>query len=212
MKHLLAAMLVTAALASACSSLAGHPQPGDMGVFFTPHPSSGAAAVLNGIVAFEYFDVYVVSFDVPQGMEAYEFELLPPSGVLVAGGRLLPAGATDFGAGADNWIVGTGGVCQGQVGPFTLVTYASCLFLTPPLDDSTFCLGGATPSSFPAEYPRQADSPGYLACNSPGELHRFGEAYAGCATINQVNIPQPVAAATESFGTLKAAYGGVAGQ
>jgi hypothetical protein len=199
-------MLVAAAVVSAGSTFAEQPEPGDLGVFFTPHPTSGAGAVLNGIEAFEPFDVYVVSFNVPQGMEAYEFGLpLPPAG-FVTGSRLLPAGSTDFGVGEDNWIVGTGRVCQGQFGAFTLVTYAAVLFLAPPGNDVWFCLEGASPSSFPYSWP------GYLACNSPGEFRYFGAAYEGCATINQLNIPIPISGATTSVGTLKAAYGGAGDQ
>jgi hypothetical protein len=202
MRTIVATLLIATVVTSASLAFAEQADPGDMGVFFTSNPISGAQAVLNDVGAFELFDVYVVSFDVPKGMEAYEFELPVPGPGIVTGGRLLPAGATDFGAGEDNWIVGTGGVCQGQVGPFTLVTYAAILFLAAPGNDVLFCLEGANPSSFPN------GAPGYLACNSPGELHNFGAAYWGCATVNPLNIPQPIRGAKESFGGLKALFGG----
>jgi hypothetical protein len=200
MRAFLVSAMFVAVVGSTGLSWAEQPDPGDMGVFFTPTPVSGAQAVLNGVQPFEFFDVYVVSFDVPSGMDAYEFSVNLSAFLVVTGGRNLPASAEDSGAGNDNWIVGTGGICRGQVGPFVLVTYSGVGFVSSPAPEENFiCLSGATPSSF-------ADGlPGYLTCNSPGELHEFGRAYLGCAVVNGVCCP--IATAKSSFGSLKRSYG-----
>lgn len=176
-------------------------QPGDLGVFFTQAPTTGADAVKNGVVPYAPAgDVYVVQFGI--GVEAYEFTLTLPAGALVSGGRLMPAGCTDFGAGDDNWIVGTGGACLGEgAASQWLVKYASLLFLSAPGNDATICLSAANPTSFPS-----SPGPGYLRCAAAGELHNYGAAYEGCAIINRTNLPEPVADEASSFGALKAAY------
>jgi len=199
MKKLL--FLVTAVSVLALAGMA-HAQadPGDLGIFFTATPTTGADAVRDGVAAFAPFNVYVVTFDVPAGMEAYEFAIQMPAGAVVSAGRVLPAGATDFGPGDDNFIVGTGGLCHGQTGPFALVTYNGVLFLAAVANDVTLCLVGSSPTSFPN------GAPGYLACDSPGDLRNFGSAYAGCAIINHLTLPIPVPNEATSFGALKAAY------
>lgn len=151
------------------------PEPGDVGVFFD---AEGMSYVRPGTVPFVPFDLFVVAFAPPGGMEAYEFALTLPAGAIVSQGRLLPPGATDFGAGDDNWIVGTGGICQGLADTVVLVTYRGLLFLAAPSNDATICLQAAQPSSFPNQLP------GYLVCNSPGDLRTFAAAYAGCAILN----------------------------
>ena len=174
--------------------------PGDLGVFFD---AEATVTAIDGVVAFESFDVYVVSFDVPGGMEAYEFQLLPqfPSGLVVSGGRVLPPGATDFGQGEDNWIVGTGGLCHGQNGLFVLVAYHGILFLSNPGVGWPFCLAGAEPTSFP-----NGGGPGYLVCSSPGVLRNFGFAYRGCAEVNPCPLCGAIPDAVSSFGGLKARF------
>jgi hypothetical protein len=210
MRAILVSVLVATAtiVVSSGPAFGEQPDPGDIGIFFTSNPTSGADAVLDNVGYLQPFDIYVVSFDVPKGMEAYEFGLTVVPNAIPTGGTVLPVGATDFGSGDYNWIVGTGGVCRGQVGPFVLVKYAAVVFLASPGDDVALCLLGATPSSF------ANGRPGYLACNSPGELHNFGAAYRGCALINPTPYggEVPVPDAKQSFGTLKAGYGGTAAQ
>lgn len=198
MKKLL--MLATVVCAIALAGMAyAQAEPGDLGVFFSATPTTGADAVRNGTVAFAPFNMYVISFDV--GSEAFEFGLQLPAGLIVSGGRSTCPTCTDFGAGDDNWIVGTGGVCWGAAaGPTVLATYAGALFLAPPANDATICLIGAVPSSFPNGLP------GYLVCDAPGLLRNYGAAYEGCAIINRVALPEPVPADATSFGALKAAY------
>lgn len=179
---------------------AGGAAPGDIGIFFVEEPATGGDA-REVALPFEPFDIFVVSFDVPGGMEAYEFGITVPMGMLVSGGRLLPPGATDFGAGDDNWIVGTGGNCIGAVGSFALVRYAAALFLAPVGLDVPICLTPATPTSF------SPPSPGYLVCESPGDLRPFTPAYVGCAELNDTDNPCcPVGTESESFGALKARF------
>jgi hypothetical protein len=151
------------------------PAPGDVGVFFD---AQGMTYQRPGTVSFVPFDVFVVAFAPPGGMEAYEFSLTMPAGAIVSQGRVLPLGATDFGAGDDNWIVGTGGICQGLTPAAVLVTYRGMLFLAAVPNDLTLCLSGSQPSSFPS------GAPGYLVCNAPGQLQQFASAYPGCAVIN----------------------------
>lgn len=201
MKKLLILAIAVSALAFAGMAYA-QPQPGDLGIFFTPTPTTGTDAVRNGVTAFVPFNVYVLTYSVPGGMEAYEFAVTVPAGAIFTGNpaRLLPVGSTDFGVGDDNFIVGTGGICQGASGWFALVTYQGMMFLAPPANDLTLCLAGATPSSF------ANGRPGYLVCDSPGNLQNLGSAYAGCAIINRAALPEPVPADATSFGALKAAY------
>jgi hypothetical protein len=119
----------------------------------------------------------------------------------VSGGRSIPPGCSDFGAGDDNWIVGTGGACLGEgTASSWLVKYAGLLFLSAVGNDLTLCMGGASPSSFPN------GAPGYLVCQAPGLLRNYGSAYEGCAIINRSTLPEPVADDASSFGALKAAY------
>lgn len=199
MKKLLT--LATALSVLALAGIAyGQADPGDLGVFFTATPTSGANAVASAPAAFvPVGDAYVVQFGV--GVEAYEFSLTLPAGILVSGGRSAPAGCTDFGAGDDNWIVGTGGACLGDgLATQWLVKYAGLLFLATPGTDLTICLGGANPSSF------ANGRPGYLVCQAPGVLRNYGAAYEGCAIINRTNLPEPVPAQTQSWGALKADF------
>lgn len=174
---------------------------GTLGIFFAEAPSSVYDKLIFGVVAFLPFDMWVLTYNVIGGMEAYEFSLQLPAGSLVSGGRILPEGATDFGTGADNFIVGTGGICRGATGWFTAVKYAGVLFLSAVGNDIPICLAGAQPSSFPNS------RPGYLVCSSPGDLRNFGAAYIGCAVINCQDIYACVVPTDEkSFGALKAGY------
>lgn len=198
MKKLLTlAIAAISVLAIAAPAFAvGTPQPGDLGVFFD---AAGTSTGRPGVVPYSPFNLYVIAFDTPGGMEAYEFTIQLPAGAIVSGGRVLPAGASDFGAGDDNWIVGTGGICQGQTGPFALVTYNGVLFLGAVNSNTPVCLVGGTPSSFPN------GAPGYLVCNSPGNLQNFGFAYTGCSLINPLT-EGPIADDTASWGSLKANF------
>jgi hypothetical protein len=171
-------------------------QPGDLGVFFD---AEGTQTGRVGVVAFSPFNLYVTVFDVPGGMEAYEFAIQMPAGAIGSGGRVLPAGATDFGAGDDNFIVGTGGICRGQTGPSQLVTYNGVLFLSAVASNVPVCLVGGSPSSFPN------GAPGYLVCNSPGNLRNFGSAYTGCSLVNPTTEP-PIANEATSWGSVKATF------
>jgi hypothetical protein len=197
------ALVMLSALASA-----GHGQPpqGSAGIFFTATPTTGADAVRNGVAAFAPVpDFFVVSFDVPGGMEGYELSVALPPGLVVTGGRSLPQGATDGGAGADNWIVAAGSACVGKVGTFTLVRYAAPLFLANPGNDVPIWLRGSTPSSVPGGWA------GYRACNSRGEMRSFAPIFKNpCAVINpSITWPAPVAAVGQpslSFGALKAGF------
>ena len=195
------AVILAVALASGTAA-AQAVDPGGIGEFFTATPLSAEDAIRNGVVAFVPFDIFTLVYAAPGGMEAYEFSVQMPPGALVTAGRLLPAGATDFGVGDDNWIVGTGGICQGATGWFTLVKYGGTLFLAAPGNDVPFCLAGATPSSFANGWP------GYLVCQAPGVLRNFGLAYAGCAFINCTAYFRchPLPNAESTFGALKASY------
>ena len=173
------------------------PQPGDLGIFFTDHPTSGADAVLADVDAYEPFDFYVLSYSAPGGIEAYSFAInVWPA--MVSGGRLLPEGATDYGVGDDCWIVGTGGICQGESGWFTLVRYAGVMFVFRPPADTQICLG---------ELPGYDPYPGWMVCSPPlGVLRHFTAAYVGCAVINPLSQPAPVPVGSTSFGALKASF------
>jgi hypothetical protein len=200
----LAIFLTCALLVELHASVVCAQLPGDAQIYFADQPSSCRDAY-EYRAAFEPFDIYAVAFDVPDGMEGYEFSIALPPQLVVSGGRLLPEGATDTGAGDDNWIVATGGVCQGQVGSFWLVHYADALFLAPPDFNTTVCMAGATPSSVPSGLP------GYRTCGPSGEVRAFHAAYTHCAVINLLPpFPSPCGSdATQevSFGTLKSGFG-----
>jgi len=196
-KFLTLAVAAITVLACTAPAFAGLPQAGDLGVFFD---AAGTQTGRTGVAPFVGFNVYVMAFDVPGGMEAYEFTIQMPVGALVSAGRVLPAGATDFGTGDDNFIVGTGGICRGASGPFALVTYNGVLFLGPVNADTPLCLVGGTPSSFPN------GAPGYLVCNSPGNLRNFGFAYTGCSMINPASGQGPIPDAAQSWGSVKANF------
>lgn len=187
-------------LAVAGAGRAAVPQPGDVGVFFD---AAGTLTRRQGVVPYVPFDLHVVSFDVPGGMEEYEFGVQLPAGVIVSGGRQLPVGAVDTAAGDDNFLVTTGGACLGQSGAFVLVRYAGALFLSAVGLDIPVCLAGATPSRF------AGGVPGYAACAPSGGLHPFGAAYAGCALINPGTIPccPTLRQVTLAVGTAEAATG-----
>ena len=201
MRRIVALGLALAVSLTARTATAQVPQSGGLGIYFTPIPGGTWDAVIT-VLPFESFDIFVLSYSVPGGMEAYEFGVQMPAGAIVSGGRLLPVGSNDFGAGDDNWIVGTGGICQGADGWFTLVKYAATLFLAPVPNDTYVCLVGATPSSF------QDGLPGYLVCASPGNLQSFAPAYFGCAVLNCVAtyLCQPDPIGDTTFGALKAGY------
>ena len=195
-----ALVLVLLLLLGPARAAAFPPDPGSIGAFFTDSPIDTWRSRMITTQAFAPFDIYALSYAVPDGMEAYEFSMPMPAGVVVGGGRQLPEGATDFGPGDDNWIVGTGGICHGESGWFTLVRYANA-FVLAAANDLPVCIAGATPTSFPG------GEPGYLVCASPGNLQTFGPAYFGCAVINCTQTwcyPDPVDA--RSFGALKASY------
>ena len=199
-KFLTLAVAALAVLGLAAPAFAvGTPQPGDLGVFFD---AAGTAMARVGVAPFVPFNMYVVSFEVPGGMEAYEFSVTVPAGAIFTGSpsRLLPAGATDFGVGDDNFIVGTGGVCQVTAGAFALVVYQGMMFLAAPAGNSQVCMAGATPSSFPNGLP------GYLVCNSPGNLRNFGAAYTGCAVINPTSGEGPIPTDAQTWGSVKASF------
>lgn len=188
------------ALLVAASPAAGQiREPGDIGVFFD---SAATMTTLEGVAALDTFDVFVMTYSVPGGIEAYEFELWGPlpSHVVVSGGRELPPGAFDFGQGDDNWIVGTGGICHGREGLFIAVAYRGVMFLSDPGSEWPFCLMGSDPTSFPN------GRPGYLVCNSPGVLRNFGLAYYGCATVNPCPGCYPIPGSVSTFGGLKARF------
>jgi hypothetical protein len=140
----------------------------------------------------------VLSYQVPGGVEAYEFSLSMPAGAIVTGGYIFPPGSTRFDT-PHNWYIGTGGICQGEIGWLTLVEYRNVMFMSDPGPDVPICLDGAHPSSFPN------GEPGYLVCNSPGDLRNFGRAYAGCAMINCTNC-DAVPDGALTFGAVKARY------
>jgi hypothetical protein len=198
MNRMITALAVTLFLAP--SAAHAQAQPGDVGIFFTATPATGADAVENGVVAMVPFrDIFVLSFDVPGGMEAYAFSIEPPAGLIVTGGRFLPAGGLDLAAGEDNWVVGTGGICQGAVGTFVLVRYGAPMFLADPGSDAQICLRASQPNV-------GGEKPGYLLCDAQGDVRAFGTAYRGCAVINPNEIPVPIPTQPRSFGALKAAF------
>lgn len=189
-----ASVLLALGLLSIPRSARSGIDPGDAGVFFDP---AGSWIGRSGIIAYVPFDLYVVSHSVPGGMEGYEFSVIPPPEMLVASARTLPASYSDFGMGADNWIVDTNAQCVGAVGPFVMVKYNAALFLSTPAPNTLICFGGATPS-------RVSDAkPGYLPCGSSGELLPFGLVYSECAVLNPLT---ETPAAAMHWGELKARF------
>jgi hypothetical protein len=116
--------------------------------------------------------------------------------------RTLPAGHSDFGAGDNNWIVGTGGQCVLAANtPSVLVTHAALLLAA--ANDVRMDMGPATPTTFsPAQ-------PGFLGCpDSSGRLYptKTGNVQAHWITLNCVTNCPPTPGDQESWGSLKSNY------
>ena len=161
---------------------------------------------IRDVEPFQKFDVWVLAFDPPGGMEAFEFSLTVPPGIIVADGRRLCPGCSDFDfqrdddpvkKGDNNFIIGTGGVCFESPGTWMLVRYAGCMSLEP-FADASFCVNGAAPSSF------RSREPGYLICSGDSEedLREFVRAYDGCAVAN----PTTIATEHVGWGAMKGRY------
>lgn len=176
------------------------PGPALAGVFFDP---AGQQFGRPGIAPFSPFDFYVVAHGIAGGLQGYKFSVQPPAGIIISGGRRLPAGAIDAGVGDDNWIVDTAGQCLPTPDPTILVTYIAALFLTAVQFNTPICMGGAQPS-------RLADgSAGYVDCTPAAALRALGPAYPGCAVVNPIDpgCPPTLARITLEVGSAAAEVG-----
>jgi hypothetical protein len=173
--------------------------PGDIGLFFDVGGTQTTGTVVSGGV----FNLYVVAFDVPGGISAYEGSLAFPPHIDLLFAFFEPADAINFGTPV-NWAVGAGS-CLPAVGPTLLVRFVlwDPVSDPDPGDDLIFTIGPAIPSSFdPPEI-------GYVDCNL--ELLTFGMAVSGgsypdnTAVGNATFLP-PVATEQENWGGVKALF------
>jgi hypothetical protein len=121
------------------------PEPGDLGIFASPD------RLETYLVAtpFVPFDVYVVAFDPPGGMEGFEFAV-QTSATFVVIQRELLVGESSIIIGdpdTNGWIVGLGGACI--AGPKLALVREQLLPVRTGFTDELVCLGPSTPSSLP---------------------------------------------------------------
>ncbi|HKK71189.1 MAG TPA: hypothetical protein VKA86_08215 [Candidatus Krumholzibacteria bacterium] len=178
-------------------------EPGDAGFFADAEGTLSAMPADVGTVQ----SVYVVAFDLPTPLFAYEFGV---DGLLESGAIVLsltvpwpfpPITDPDY----DSVVVGTGS-CVEATGAVMLARID--FFVPAPIpDDTAVCLTGSDPSSFPD------GRPGWQDCE--GEIHPFtpatdgGEAYPDACVILNATLPNPfhpVDATASSFGALKARF------
>ncbi len=171
--------------------------PGDIGVFFDAGGTLTTGAVVLGVE----FDLYIVAFDIPNGILSHQGSLQRDPAILLMGHQLFPPSSNNAGT-AENWLVATG-ACFPIFGPTVLqkLTYVS---FVPVLDDQLFIIGPSTPSSFsPA-------APGFMDCGN--NLLPFGLAQSGsgnypdgCAVGNPTQFP-PVSTEQQRWGQVKALF------
>ncbi len=174
--------------------------PGDVGLFFDVGGTETTGPVETSIP----FHLYLVAFDVPGGISAYEGSLAIPPNIDLLGAVFYPT-ATSINVGTnENWAVGTG-ECLPAVGPTLLVDF---LLWDPdsnsdPGDDLIFTIGPSSPSSF--------DPPviGYVTCNL--EPLTFGVAvdgggYPDNSAVGNATFLPPVATEKENWGGVKALF------
>lgn len=172
--------------------------PGDIGIFAD---AQGTLTTANP-PAFAQSFLYIVAFDVPGNVNAWEAnvgDLITNAGATILGvGGRPPLNVGDNASG--NFIVGVGG-CVAGTGPTVLATVTYIIFAAAPAD-TPICLRPSIPSSF------QGDTPGYADCSS--QIAPFGSAVSGgaaypdgCLVLNPTSEP-PVATESISFSQLKA--------
>lgn len=180
-------------------------QPLDIGVFAD---AAGTVQELN-VVPGVLFDVYVVAFDPPAPMIAYEFGLDVPAGILLLTFSLIGPAPLNVGPPAPDFIIGTGG-CVATESSWTMVAIQA-LAVQPPLVDSIVGLRGTNPSSFDGE-------PGYAACLEEGQEtndlfafvpapNRCNDRYPDGSLIVNPTFPCTVVSGSEStFGAIKSRF------
>jgi hypothetical protein len=158
-----------------------------------------------------YLDWGIAPFDDParndyDGASAWEARVVLPPEVVVSS-RELPAGHTNFGGSADNWIVGTGSQCiTGDQTPFVLVTYTA--LLASPATDRRIQIKGSIPSAFDEDpgcvycVPR----PAILNCTEASAIYGTPLDFAGQWIMLNCTQGCVVEDAHESWGALKEAF------
>lgn len=192
---------IVAALAFMVSTAAAQAEPGDAGIFGDP---AGTLTTANPAPFAPAF-LYVVAFDVPGGVFAYEAgtQDLVAAGATILGATFAGPGPLNVGDNAaGNFIVGAGGCVDAQ-GPITLVSVNFLLF-APPAADTAICLRGTTPSSF------DGGLPGYSDCDA--RIFPFGVAtngqgiYPDGCLILAATQDAPVSTENATFGDVKARF------
>lgn len=197
-------ILTLLSLTVAVGPVLGQAEPGDIGIFF----DLGGTMTTGYATYLVPFFLYLVAFDVPDGLLGYEGSLqstMPVGTYFILSAVFEPVStANNFGF-SDNWIVGTG-VCYWSSGPTVLATF-NILPMVPPPPDTLFCIGPYTPSSF------SPPAPGYVSCFGATDVRTFGLAeYGGgfypdgCAVANATHPPYPIAAGQTTWGAVKARF------
>ena len=198
MKKLATAALAIALAFSASTAMA-QGEPGDLGVFADPVELTTTLDV----TPFVNQVLYVVAFDTPGDIKAYEFGLdFGGTAPIKISDQFTGPGPLNFGSGYD-YLVGAGG-CVSGAGAVQLAAI-TVLFVAPPAADTSVCIGGVELTSFPPD-----GAPGWSNCND--ELTRFGVALSGedrypdsCLILNATQAG-PVRNEDASFGELKARF------
>jgi hypothetical protein len=147
-------------------SAVAQPDPGDIGIYMDQLGAEPTGVVKHFIP----FDVYVLGFDLPGGVQGYEYSVHIPAFFTVLESVLLDG----INVGADlNVIHGLAG-CLDGTGVVQLQRLQMGVFVPgadqPSLADLSVCIGASTPSSLSA-------LPSWLDC--AGSLNAFGAAQNG---------------------------------
>jgi hypothetical protein len=160
-----------------CSALPAiaQPDPGDIGIYMDP-----LGAEPTGVaVTFVPFDVYVLGFDLPGGVQAYEYSVhIPPFFTVLE--SVFPDGVN---VGSDLNVIFALAECLDRAGVLQLQRLRMISVVPGAITmDMVVCIGASTPSSL-------ANMPSWLDCT--GTLNEFGVAQEGGPYPNGCLILNP---------------------
>lgn len=182
---------------SLATPASAQPEPGDIGVFFDEFATTSAAP----IPLYPNFDMYVVAFDVPGDIEAWEGRLSIIGNVIITSVELLGGGIGLPEDPLSVWHVELP-TCVPGAGQVTLAR-VTCVPLAPD-EDVQFCLLAGLPRSI------EADMPAYRACGGAWTAFGFAQIGGGflgdgCAIGSSTGV-EPIAREDVSWSGIKSIY------
>ena len=168
---------------------------GEIGLFFD---ADGTRTGVLGVASDSYLDMYVIAFEAPGGIKAFEFEVSCDENVYVLfESMILPPGFQAIQIGTSQSVNAVSlGDCLEVSGPTVLAQFR--LFVTADLNESPVCLG---PSGISCTV--GLTGPAYISCLDSCDWRQFYPAYSGCAYVNGMG---PIAGETTTWGQLKALF------